>query len=518
MNQGPGGSCADCNGFHTAAELAGTTGECPNPIRPQQFTRLNSYRTTRFFTVDDDEEGTVVTGVPYENLEKSEDRKKRSAKPRASNLDDFCFQVGNQPDLMHQLYSVCKAKRACYTGGNWDELQASFANFTYANKQLVRFVRSDEFLNNYNIVDGEVVELDQTLSKSQKPKVLNLQEFLRQFAVREANKLADSQPCFLLTDCFAGASVNEDGGLSYTSLPEPTLQGPTGNVLIDPLVPLDQCPAELENQCPVSMPGEECAAEHKFKIRWEGESKRDWDAAEDEREYIKRLVRTRTYLATDKTGGGQLYQGCRRWAERSERSGRNGRGRTSRKKKDGGRKLAWKKPKRRNQPWKGGKRKTGRKRGATKRNSRGQQMNFGQNRKEKGKRKVKRGGRWWKGTKKLWSKIGTTAKVNSWLRNGKWWRGKGIVLNRWKSHKKNAKGKEGQMKRKGNNRKKDNHKKKKKKKSRTRGSNKARVWSNKKRGGPRRIRFRRGRVSVNGDDEGEYNCKWANAKNLVSRT
>ena len=51
-------------------------------------TRVDMYLAP--FT-DDDEEGTLVTGVPYENLEKSEDRKKRSAKPRASNLDDFFF-------------------------------------------------------------------------------------------------------------------------------------------------------------------------------------------------------------------------------------------------------------------------------------------------------------------------------------------------------------------------------------------------------------------------------------------
>ena len=236
--------------------------------------------------MDNGLEGTVVTGVPNENPEKSEDRKKRSAKPQASSLDDYCFLVGNQPELMYQLYSVCKARRACYTGGNWDELQATFGNFSYANKQLVRFVRSEEFLNNYNIVNGEVVDLEKTVSKSQRPKVLGLPEFLRQFAVRKANKLANSQPCFLLTDCFAGASLNENGGLSYPSLPEQTVQGPTGNVLIDPLVPLDQCPGEFESECPVSMIGEECTAEHRFKIRWEGESKRDWNPGEDEAKYI----------------------------------------------------------------------------------------------------------------------------------------------------------------------------------------------------------------------------------------
>ena len=247
-------------------------------------------------------------------------------------------------------------------------------------------MRSNEFLKNYNIVDGELVELDKTLSKAQKPKVVSLSEYLRQFTVGEGNELADSQPCFLLTDCFAGASLNEDGGSSYSSLPEPTLQGPTGKVLVVPIVPLDQCPAELENQCPVSMEGEECEAKHKFKIRW-GESggKRDWDAGADEAEYVSRLVRTRTYLATDKSGGGQLYQGCRRRTDilltsSQKRSGRkmHGQGRTSRKIKGEGGKVARKNSKRGNQPWiwKGGKNMTGRKRGATKSQRRGQRMNF----------------------------------------------------------------------------------------------------------------------------------------------
>ena len=41
--------------------------------------------------------------------------------------------------------------------------------------------------------------------------------------------------------------------------------------------------------------------------------------------------------------------------------------------------------------------------------------------------------------------------------------------------------------------------------------------SNTRRGSPERIRFRGGRVSVDGVDEGEYNCKWPNAKKLVSQ-
>ena len=98
---------------------------------------------------------------------------------------------------MNQLYLLCKAKRACYSGDECDELQNTFAKFTYANRQLVRFVRSDEFLKNYNIVDGELIELDKTLSRAQKPEVVSLSEYLRQFAVWEANELADSQPCFL---------------------------------------------------------------------------------------------------------------------------------------------------------------------------------------------------------------------------------------------------------------------------------------------------------------------------------
>ena len=175
MTEGPGGSCANCNRFHTVAEVTvsfGGRGECPNPIRMRpidgDLLRIN-------FFGSDNAGGTLVREERKgdRNTEQSEDY----SEPGPTNRDQVvCLKAGDEPDLMNQLYSLCKAKRACYSGDECDELQFTFAKFTYANRQLVKFMRSDEFLKNYNIVDGELIELDKTLNKAQKPEVVSLSE------------------------------------------------------------------------------------------------------------------------------------------------------------------------------------------------------------------------------------------------------------------------------------------------------------------------------------------------------